>query len=72
MVRNEADVIEAFVRHNLSVLDGLAIIDHGSLDGTGDILAKLQTENLPLRVERDDQPEFFQSARVTALARETL
>ncbi len=72
MVRNEADVIEAFVRHNLSVLDGLAIVDHGSLDATGDILAKLQAENLPLHVERDERPEYFQSARMTALVRETL
>jgi hypothetical protein len=72
MVRNEADVIEAFVRHNLSVLDGLAIIDHGSIDGTSDILAKLQAENLTLRVERDDRPEHFQSSSMTALARATL
>ena len=72
MVRNEADVIEAFVRHNLSVLDGLAIVDHGSFDATSDILAKLQAEHLPLHVERDDQPEYLQSARTTALVRETL
>ena len=72
MARNEADVIEAFVRHNLSVLDGLAIVDHGSLDGTAEILAKLQAENLPLRVERDDRPEYFQSEQMTALARDTL
>jgi hypothetical protein len=72
MVRNEADVIEAFVRHNLTVLDGLAIIDHASLDDTGDILARLQGENLPLRVDRDERPEYLQSVRMTALARETL
>src|ERR1700681_2600267 len=72
MVRNEADVIEAFVRHNLSVLDGLAIVDHGSFDATSDILAKLQAEKLPLHIERDDRPEYFQSARTTALVRETL
>jgi hypothetical protein len=72
MVRNEADVIEAFVRHNLSVLDGLAIVDHGSFDATSEILAKLQAENLPLHVERDERPEYFQSACMTALVRETL
>ena len=72
MVRNEADVIEAFVRHNLTVLDGLAVVDHGSLDGTGDILARLQAENLPLRVERDERPEYRQSERMTTLVRETL
>ena len=27
MVKNEADVIEAFVRHNLGFMDALAIVD---------------------------------------------
>src|SRR5882672_3188884 len=72
MVRNEADVIEAFVRHNLTVLDGLAIVDHGSNDDTPEILAKLRAEGLPLRVERDADPAFQQSGVVTALAREAL
>jgi hypothetical protein len=72
MVRNEADIIEPFVRHNLTVLDGLALIDHGSLDGTIEILVKLQEEGLPLRVIRDPNPGFFQAERMTALARETL
>jgi hypothetical protein len=30
MLRNEADIVEAFVRHNLSVLDALVLIDHAS------------------------------------------
>jgi hypothetical protein len=70
MVRDEADVIEAFVRHNLGVLDGLAIGDHGSVDGTSDILAKLRAEGLPLRVTSIADESFFQSRRVTELARE--
>jgi hypothetical protein len=72
MVRDEADVVEAFVRHNLGVLDGLAIGDHGSVDGTSEILAKLQGEGLPLRVVPIADAAFFQSRRVTELARETL
>ena len=60
MVRNEDDVIEAFVRHNLTILDGLAILD------------KLQSENLPLRVESDPDPAYRQSAMMTALTRESL
>ncbi|MGC1817791.1 MAG: glycosyltransferase family 2 protein [Casimicrobiaceae bacterium] len=70
MVRNEADVIEASVRHNLSVLDGIAIIDHGSIDGTSEILADLAREGLPLRVLHDRLPGFFQAERLTTLARE--
>ncbi len=72
MVRDEADVIEAFVRHNLSVLDGLAIVDHGSLDGTGDILGRLEAERLGLLVTKAIEPGFFQSRHLTALARQML
>jgi hypothetical protein len=72
MVRDEVDVIEAFVRHNLGLLDGLAIIDHGSFDGTSAILAKLQAEGLALRVVSESDAAFFQSRRMTEVARETL
>lgn len=72
MVRDEADVIEAFVRHNLTVLDGLAIVDHGSLDATGDILAKLEAEGLPLFVTQANEPGFFQSRRLSGLARQMM
>jgi hypothetical protein len=40
-VRNEADIVEAFVRHNLVLLDGIAIVDHASVDATPDILRAL-------------------------------
>ncbi|TMH59348.1 MAG: glycosyltransferase family 2 protein [Betaproteobacteria bacterium] len=72
MVRNEADVIEAFVRHNLSIVDGLLIVDHGSFDGTPGILAKLESEGLPLRVVHDADPAYRQAGSMTALAREAL
>ncbi len=61
MVRNEADVIEAFVRHNLTMLDGLVVIDHGSLDGTAGILAKLKGEGLPLHVVRAERHGTYKS-----------
>ncbi len=69
MARNEADVIEAFVRHNLTVLDGLAIVDHGSTDATPAILAALSAEGLPLRTDVDAELEFRQSEIVTRLTR---
>jgi hypothetical protein len=50
MVRNEADIIEAFVRHNLALLDELVVIDHGSTDATRRILAQLKSEGLPLEL----------------------
>lgn len=48
MVRNEADIVEAFVRHSLTVLDGLLVVDHGSIDGTWKILDARVREGLPI------------------------
>ena len=50
VVKNECDIIEAFVRYNLRVLDGLAIIDHASSDNTVAILRRLSDEGLPIAV----------------------
>jgi hypothetical protein len=70
MVRNEADVIEAFVRHNLAFLDGIAILDHASIDSTIDILTRLKAEGLPIFRLRTAQTAFAQGHHVTALVRE--
>ena len=72
IVRNEADIIETFVRHNLRVVDHLAIVDHGSFDGTSEILAALVKEGLPIEVTRDERIGFFQPEILTPLAREIL
>ena len=41
MVRNEADVIEAFVRHHAGLVDELIVVDHRSIDGTDELLREL-------------------------------
>lgn len=46
MLHNEADLGESFARHSLAVLDGLAGVDHGSTDGTSELLAALVAEGL--------------------------
>jgi hypothetical protein len=69
MLRNEADIVEAFVRHNLTFLDGLFVVDHGSIDGTSEILAALAREGLPLSVERDERRPQFQSEILTRQVR---
>jgi len=69
MVRNEADVVEAFVRHNLRTLDRLLVVDHRSDDGTRDILAALVREGLPLAVEHEEGAAQRQSEVTTRLAR---
>jgi len=70
MVRNEADIIECFVRHNLSHLDALAIVDHASDDGTCDILRALVAEGFPIRLGVYDHPAHHQQEILTRLARE--
>jgi hypothetical protein len=69
LVRNAADIIEAFVRHNLSIFDGLAILDHGSSDGTSEILAALSAERLPIFVGRNETASFDQQRLMNRLVR---
>jgi len=72
MVSNEADIIEAFVRHNAALLDGLVVIDHASIDATPRILASLGEEGLKVVVLRDNDRAFRQDVRQTWLARHYL
>jgi hypothetical protein len=69
-VRNEIDIIEAFVRHTLAFAERLFVLDHGSTDATPDVLRSLTAEGLPLTVRSDASPGKYQSARMTALMRE--
>jgi hypothetical protein len=67
MVRDEQDVIEAFVRHHAAQVDGLLIADNLSTDHTRGILDDLADE-LPLVVTVDPDPAYRQSEKMTALA----
>lgn len=52
--RDEADIIEAFVRFNLAMgFDAVYAVDNGSSDGTDLILKRLADEGLPLILKRD-------------------
>src|SRR5256885_4916637 len=57
---NEADIIEAFVRHHAALLDHLLILEHNTLDGTREILDRLVEEGLPISVEHSSEPRFWQ------------
>jgi SAM-dependent methyltransferase len=72
MVKNEADVIEAFVRHNLGFMDALAIVDNDSIDGTREILVQLQQEGLPIILFDDPMVGYFQAQIVTAVYRKVV
>ena len=58
MVRNESDVIETFIRHNLTLLDELHIVDHDSSDNTREILTLLKQEGLPIHIYHYNELEF--------------
>ncbi len=70
MLRNEADIVEAFVRHHVALLDQLVLVDHGSTDATPGILQELVKEGLPLEVHPDPASAFRQDERLTVLARD--
>jgi len=70
MVRNEEDIVEAFVRHNLTILDGMLVVDHNSTDRTLAILTAMCAERLPLVVKRHEAPGYLQAEITTTAARE--
>jgi hypothetical protein len=72
IVRNEADIIEAFVRHNLAFVDRLVVVDHGSTDGTAEILLALAQEGLPVSIGHDPRIGYFQPEVATQLVRDLL
>ena len=51
--RNEADILEAFVRHNAVYCDELVLLDHGSTDESPQITRYLQQEGFRLHLLRD-------------------
>jgi hypothetical protein len=71
-VGNEADIVEAFVRHNAELLDHLLILEHNTLDGTREILDRLVAEGLPITVEHSSEPKFQHVAFTNRLLRMAL
>lgn len=69
IVKNEADIIEAFVRHSHAWADYHLVFDHDSTDGTREILAELVREGLLLALFTDDVLANLQHTRSNALAR---
>ncbi len=66
---NDADIIEAFVRHHAGLADLLVIIDEGCLDGTRAILEALRGEGLPLLIVDDPAVGASPAGRLTQVYR---
>lgn len=71
MVKNEQDVIEPFVRHNMQFLDHFVVMDNASGDQTRSILRQLSAEFDTLTCIDDPTFGYTQSQRITALLHET-
>ena len=67
VVRNEADIIEPFVRHTLALVDRLLVVDHASTDGTRQLLLSLVREGLALEVFTDEVLANLQQQRCRLL-----
>ncbi len=68
LVRNEADIIEANLEYHLAQgVDFVIVTDHGSEDGTGEILREYERMGVA-KVIRDEEAGHHQSRRVTRMA----
>src|ERR1039457_7166442 len=67
VVRNEADIIEANIDYHLAQgVDFVLVTDHGSDDGTSEILAQYERDGVA-QVIRDDREGHRQSERVNRM-----
>ncbi|URT73180.1 glycosyltransferase family 2 protein [Cytobacillus firmus] len=71
MVKNEADIIESFVRYHQHIFDGMVFLDNMSSDRTPEILEKLREEGLPIYISYDVDHEYAQRKKTTELMRRT-
>ncbi|MFB3166857.1 glycosyltransferase family 2 protein [Neobacillus sp. 179-C4.2 HS] len=72
MVKNEADIIESFIRYHLNIFDGIVLLDNGSTDRTVDIITQLQSEGLPIYLRHDNTLEYNQGGKTAELINYTL
>ncbi|HET9101799.1 MAG TPA: glycosyltransferase family 2 protein [Solirubrobacteraceae bacterium] len=69
LVRNEADIIEANLDYHLAQgVDFVIVTDHGSTDGTRDLLRRYEQAGV-VSVLREEGEQHHQSRRVTRMAR---
>ena len=67
MMKNEADIVESFVRYYAAFADCIIIADHNSNDGTWEILEMLKAEYPFLVTTTVEQMEYIQSEIMTSL-----
>ena len=68
-IKNEADIIESFIRYHLNIVDEMIILNNGSTDDTNDILNHLMEENLPIIILNDYDRYFEPLEKYNCLLR---
>ena len=72
MVKDEADIIELFIRYHLQFIDYLIILDNFSADETVNIIRKLQHEYSNLYLILDEDREYRQAEKTSRLVQKAL
>jgi len=72
VIRNESDILEAFVRYHLSMFDRMIILNHRSVDSSAQILQSLIREGLSLEYRQENRNDFQQSFFMTRLMKEAV
>lgn len=65
LVKNEADIIELFIRVNSRVIDHFFIVDNGSTDHTVKIIEKMKAEGYKITLYIDSTPVYQQDKMTT-------
>ena len=71
-VKNEADIIESFIRYHLNIVDEMIILNNGSTDDTSYILDKLLCEGLPLIILNDSDKYFEPMVKYNCLLKKAV
>ena len=71
VVKNEADIIEVFIRHNLKYLNKLYIVEHNSQDNTPEIINSLKTEGYNIEIYTNQSSRHIQAEEFNNLIRKT-
>lgn len=69
MLRDEADILPAWLRHMAALCDRILVVDHRSTDGSSEILHHVASAGVPIRVWRMEEPGHWQSDVTTELAK---
>lgn len=69
MVRDEADILPAFLAHAAALFDLVLVAEHRSADATPSILAAAIARGWPVHAWRMEQPGHWHAAATDALAR---